>query len=514
MSVKNCEKLEKNQVALTVEVDAVAFDAAIEKAYRKVRHQINVPGFRKGKAPRKMIENLYGVEIFYDEAINIAMPDAYVAAVSEEKLELVGYPEVELLSVSKDGFSFKATVYVYPEVTLGQYKGLSAPKGEVKVTEEDIQERLNQLAERNTRMLGVDRPVENGDVANIDFEGFLDNKPFDGGKGENFDLEIGSGSFVPGFEEQLVGMAAGEEKDIDITFPEDYHADLAGKAVVFHVKVNAVKRKEVPALDDEFAKDVSEFDTLEELKKDIEAKIAADRQNAVDHAFEEALMEQVAEGIQCDVPQPMVDEQARRFVENLKMQIQQQGIPYEQYLKLAGLDDESVMAQAQTPALRQVRLDLALEALAKAEGVEVSDEEIEAEYERAAGQYGMKAEDLKKYIDQGTIKNQLVNTKAVKVVVDSAIATKFEEKAPEGEESAEGEEKPKKRTTKKGEESAEGEEKPKKRTTKKAAEPAEGEEKPKKRASKKAAEPTEGEEKPKKRTTKKAAPKDEEEPEE
>ncbi len=501
MSVKNCEKLEKNQVALTVEVDAAAFDAAIEKAYRKVRHQINVPGFRKGKAPRKMIENLYGVEIFYDEAINIAMPDAYVAAVSEEKLEPVGYPEVELLSVSKDGFSFKATVYVYPEVTLGQYKGLSAPKGEVKVTEEDIQERLNQLAERNTRMLGVDRPVENGDVANIDFEGFLDNKPFDGGKGENFDLEIGSGSFVPGFEEQMTGMAAGEEKDIDITFPEDYHAELAGKAVVFHVKVNAVKRKEVPELDDEFAKDVSEFDTLEELKKDIESKIAADRQSAVDHAFEEALMEQVAEGIQCDVPQPMVDEQARRFVENLKMQIQQQGIPYEQYLKLAGLDDESVMAQAQTPALRQVRLDLALEALAKAEGVEVSDEEIEAEYERAAGQYGMKAEDLKKYIDQGTIKNQLVNTKAVKVVVDSAIATKFEEKAPEGEESVEGEEKPKKRASKKAAESAE---------------PAEGEEKPKKRTSKKAAEsaePAEGEEKPKKRTSKKAAPKDEEKPE-
>jgi trigger factor len=501
MSVKNCEKLEKNQVALTVEVDAAAFDAAIEKAYRKVRHQINVPGFRKGKAPRKMIENLYGVEIFYDEAINIAMPDAYVAAVSEEKLEPVGYPEVELLSVSKDGFSFKATVYVYPEVTLGQYKGLSAPKGEVKVTEEDIQERLNQLAERNTRMLGVDRPVENGDVANIDFEGFLDNKPFDGGKGENFDLEIGSGSFVPGFEEQLTGMAAGEEKDIDITFPEDYHAELAGKAVVFHVKVNAVKRKEVPTLDDEFAKDVSEFDTLEELKKDIESKIAADRQSAVDHAFEEALMEQVAEGIQCDVPQPMVDEQARRFVENLKMQIQQQGIPYEQYLKLAGLDDESVMAQAQTPALRQVRLDLALEALAKAEGLEVSYEEIEAEYERAAGQYGMKAEDLKKYIDQGTIKNQLVNTKAVKVVVDSAIATKFEEKAPEGEEPVEGEEKPKKRTSKKAAESAE---------------PAEGEEKPKKRASKKAAEsaePAEGEEKPKKRASKKAAPKDEEKPE-
>lgn len=504
MSVKNCEKLEKNQVALTVEVDAAAFDAAIEKAYRKVRHQINVPGFRKGKAPRKMIESRYGVEIFYDEAINIAMPDAYVSAVGEEKLEPVGYPEVELLSVSKDGFSFKATVYVYPEVTLGQYKGLSAPKGEVKVTDEDIQERLNQLADRNTRMVGVDRAVESGDVANIDFEGFLEGKPFDGGKGDNFDLEIGSGSFVPGFEEQLIGMAAGEEKDIDITFPEDYHADLAGKAVVFHVKVNSVKLKEVPALDDEFAKDVSEFDTLEELKKDIEAKIAADRQSAVDHAFEEALMEQVAAGITCDVPQPMVDEQARRFVENLKMQIQQQGIPYDQYLKLTGLSDETVLEQAQAPALRQVRLDLALEALAKAEGVEVSDEEIESEYERAAGQYGMKAEDLKKYIDRETIRSQLMNTKAVKVVVDNAVATKFEEKAQEddasqGEETAEETEKPKKRTRKAGEkpaEAAEGEEKPKKRSTRKAAD--------------KPVEVAEGEEKPRKRSTKKAAPKDEE----
>ena len=454
MSVKNCEKLEKNQVALTVEVDAAAFDAAIEKAYRKVRHQINVPGFRKGKAPRKMIENLYGVEIFYDEAINIAMPDAYVAAVSEEKLEPVGYPEVELLSVSKDGFSFKATVYVYPEVTLGQYKGLSAPKGEVKVTEEDIQERLNQLAERNTRMLGVDRPVENGDVANIDFEGFLDNKPFDGGKGENFDLEIGSGSFVPGFEEQLAGMAAGEEKDIDITFPEDYHAELAGKAVVFHVKVNAVKRKEVPTLDDEFAKDVSEFDTLEELKKDIESKIAADRQSAVDHAFEEALMEQVAEGIQCDVPQPMVDEQARRFVENLKMQIQQQGIPYEQYLKLAGLDDESVMAQAQTPALRQVRLDLALEALAKAEGLEVSDEEYEAEITKLSEQYNMPVEQVKAVVAQEALKQDMLLRKASRVVLDSAKAGKAKKTAAKktAKKAEEGEAKPKRTRAKKTEE--------------------------------------------------------------
>ena len=490
MSVKNCEKLEKNQVALTVEVDAAAFDAAIEKAYRKMRNQITVPGFRKGKAPRKMVEKLYGVEVFYDEAINIAMPDAYMDAVTSEKLEPVGYPEVELLDVSKDGFSFKATVYVYPEVTLGQYKGLSAPRDEVKVTAADVNARLSEMADRNTRMVGVDRPVEKGDVANSDFEGFDNGKPFDGGKGENFDLEIGSGTFVPGFEDQVIGMSAGEEKDIDITFPEDYHAELAGKSVVFHVKVNSVKVKEVPAIDDEFAKDVSEFDTLADLKKDIKAKLTEDRQAAADRAFEDILMQQVADGITCDVPQPMVDEQAKRFVDNLKMQLQSQGIPYEQYLKLTNSTEEDMLGQAQEPALRQVKLDLALEAIAKAENVEVTDEEIEAEYERSAEQYGMKAEDLKKYISSDNIKSQLVNTKVVKIVVDSAVATKPVEKT---EEKAEGEEKPKAKKSAKKAETAEGEEKPKaKRTAKKAEEKAEGEEKPKaKRTAKKAEEKTE-----------------------
>ena len=467
MSVKNCEKLEKNQVALTVEVDAATFDAAIEKAYRKVRNQVNIPGFRKGKAPRKMIENMYGVEVFYDEAINIAMPDAYMAAVESEKLEPVGYPEVELLDVNKDGFSFKATVYVYPEVTLGQYKGLSAPRAEVKVTAADVNNRLSEMAERNTRMTGVDRAVEKGDVANIDFEGFDNGVAFDGGKGENFDLEIGSGSFVPGFEDQLIGMSAGEEKDIDITFPEDYHKDLAGKAVVFHVKVNAVKVKEVPAIDDEFAKDVSEFDTLADLKKDVKAKLTADREEAANRAFEDILMQQVADGITCDVPQPMVDEQAKKFVDNLKMQIQQQGIPYEQYLKLTNSTEEDLVNQAQEPALRQVKLDLALEAIAKAENVEVSDEEVEAEYAKSAEQYGMKAEDLKKYIPADSIKAQLTNQKVVKIVVDSAIATKPEEKAEEGEE------KPKKKTAKKKAEDEEGEEKPKARKPAKKAEKAE-----------------------------------------
>ena len=463
MSVKNCEKVETNKVALTVEVDAAAFEAAVEKAYRKVRGQISIPGFRKGKAPRKIIENMYGPEVFYDEAINIAMPEAYMAAVESEKLEVVGYPEVELQDVGKDGFSFKASVYVYPEVKLGQYKGLEAPKAEVKVSAAEVNKRLEEMAQRNSRMVSVDRAVEKGDVANIDYEGFDNGVPFDGGKGEGFDLEIGSGSFVPGFEDQLIGMSAGEEKDIDITFPENYHADLAGKAVVFHVKVNSVQMKEVPAVDDEFAKDVSEFETLAELKKDIKAKMTAEREEAANRAFEDLLMQKVADNLECDVPKPMVDDQAQRFVENLKMQIQQQGIPYDQYLKLTNMTEADLLGQAQEPALRQVKLGLAMEAIAKEEKIEISEEEIEAEYSASAEKYGMKAEDLKKYIDAESIRSQLTNTKVVKVVVDSAVATKPEEKA-------EGEEKPKKKTAKKkAEDAAEGEEKPKK-----AAKKAEG----------------------------------------
>ena len=286
MSVKSCEKLEKSMVALTVEVSAGEFEAAVEKAYRKQRGSIRVPGFRPGKAPRKMIENMYGAGVFYEEAVNEALPDAYTAAVKEQELEVVGYPEVELLSVGKEGFSFKATVAVYPEVTLGQYKGVEAPKAEVSVTDEDVEGRIKEMADRNSRMVSVeDRAVAKGDIANIDFEGFLDGVPFDGGKSDSFDLEIGSGQFVPGFEDQVAGMSISEEKDINITFPEDYHADLAGKAVVFHVKVNAIKVKEIPALDDEFAKDVSEFDTLEELKKDVREKMLAEREEGAKRSF-------------------------------------------------------------------------------------------------------------------------------------------------------------------------------------------------------------------------------------
>lgn len=453
MSVKNCEKLEKSMVALTVEVGAADFEAAVEKAYKKQRGQIRVPGFRPGKAPRKMIEAMFGAQVFYEEAVNIALPDAYEEAVKEQELQVVGYPQVELLDVSKEGFSFKATVAVFPEMTLGQYKGLEAPKAEAKVTDEDVDARLKEMAERNSRMVSVDRAVEKGDIANINFEGFLDGEPFDGGKGEDHDLEIGSGSFVPGFEDQLIGMKAEEERDINITFPEDYHADLAGKAVVFHVKVNAVKVKEVPAIDDEFAKDVSEFDTLDELKADVRGKITAEREEAVGRAFEDILMGKVADGLTGEIPDAMVEAQAQRFVDNFRMQIQSQGLPFDKYLEMTNMDVDSLLEQAKEPAARQVKMDLAVGAIIKAEGLEATDEDVDAEYEKMAKQYGMEAEEIKKYMDAEVIREQVLREKAIRVVVDSAVAVEpviqAEEPAQAPAEEAPAEEKPKAKRTRK-----------------------------------------------------------------
>ena len=446
MSVKSCEKLEKSMVALTVEVSAADFEAAVDKAYKKQRGSIRVPGFRPGKAPRKMIESMYGAGVFYEEAVNIALPDAYGAAVKEQELKVVGYPEVELLSVGKEGFSFKASVAVYPEVKLGQYKGLEAPKAEVKVTAADVNARLKEMAERNSRIVSVeDRAVKKGDIANIDFEGFLDGVPFDGGKSDSHDLEIGSGSFVPGFEDQVIGMEIGQEKDIDITFPEDYHADLAGKSVVFHVKLNAVKIKDVPALDDEFAKDVSEFDTLAELKKDVKAKLTQEREEAGKRAFEEIVMGKAAELMEADIPDAMVEEQARRYMENLRRQVQAQGIPFDQYMKMTNMDEEKLLEEARTPALGQVRMDLTIAAIVEAENLEATDEEVEAELAKMAGQYGMDVENMKKYMDAEVIREQVLRGKAVAVVADSAVAVKPAE-----------EEKPKKKP-KKDEEAPAGE---------------------------------------------------------
>lgn len=448
MSVKSCEKIEKSQVVLTIEVGAPEFEAAIEKAYQKMRKKINVPGFRPGKAPRKIIEGMYGAEVFFEEAINIAFPEAYEAAAEQEKLQIVGYPTVEMVGeVTKDGFTFKATTPVYPEVTLGEYKGLKAEKPEVKVLAADVDERLKALADRNTRLVSVDRAAKSGDTAVIDFEGFLDGKPFDGGKGENHNLELGSGSFVPGFEDQVIGMKAGEEKDLDITFPEDYHKDLAGKKVVFHVKAKEIKCKELPKLDDDFAKDVSEYDTLKELKDSIKREITEQREQSAKYAVENELMEKVAANIECDIPDALIDEQCARFLEEFKQRLQSQGIPYDQYCKMTNMDEAKFLEEGKEPATRQVRMDLAVNAIIKEEKLEATDEEVEKQYNDLAEKYSMDVNELKKYLDAMSVRTQIIRDKAISVVVDSAKIEK--KKAPKKEaegEAAEGEEKPAKKT--------------------------------------------------------------------
>ena len=470
MTVKNVEKLEKSRVAVTVEVGAEEFEAAVAKAYAKARNKLSIPGFRPGKAPRKMIEKLYGAGVFYSDAVDIALPEAYTQAIGQSGLDVVGYPEIEIVDdkIDENGFTFKATVAVYPEVKLGEYKGLTAEKEEIKVSADDVKERLNEMAERNARLVSVDRKAKKGDIAVIDFEGFDNGEAFEGGKGENYELELGSGSFVPGFEDQVIGMKAGEEKDLDITFPENYHEDLAGKAVVFKVKVHEVKEKEVPAMDDEFAKDVSEFDTLKDLKADLKKKITEERQKDADRVFEENLMNQVAENITADIPDVMVENQAHQYLDNFKAQISRQ-FPYEEYKKMTGMDDAKLLEEAKEPALRQVKMDLATAAIIKAENIEASDEDVEAEFAKMAEQFGMDVEMVKKYLSKEQVHDQILTQKAVAVVVDSATAEKPAKKTAKKAETAEGEEKkPAKKTTKKAE-TAEGEEKPKKAPAKKAA---------------------------------------------
>lgn len=423
MNLKNVEKHEKNMVTITVEVGKDEFEPAIEKAYRKQVKQLKVPGFRPGHAPRKVIEGMYGIGVFFDEAMNIAFPAAYQAALAEAKLEPVDHPSVEVTDVDAEGFTFKATFANYPEVKLGEYKGLSAVKPSAAVSDENVDKRLEQMRERNARLVSVEREAQNGDTAVIDFEGKKDGVPFDGGKGENYPLELGSGSFIPGFEEQVVGMKVDEEKDINVTFPEDYQAeDLAGQEVVFTVKLHEVKEKEMPALDDEFAKDVSEFDTLEELKADLRKKEEESREASAQKTFESNLMEQVAANMECDIPEAMVENQARRVVDDYKMQVQSQGMSFADYLRMTGVKEADLIESAKEPALRQIRNSLALEAIIKEEAIEISQEEIDAEYQKMADEYSIDLEEIKKYLRIPDLEDQLKREKALKVVVDSAVA--------------------------------------------------------------------------------------------
>lgn len=420
MKVTSVEKKEKSTVELTIQVDAETFEAAVQKAYMKNRASINVPGFRKGKAPRKIIEGMYGSGVFYEEAINDVYPGAYDEAVKEQGLDDVGYPKMEIVEVGKEGLTFKALVSVRPEVKLGQYKGLTAPKTEVEITDADIDEEMKSYIERASRVVSVERAAQDGDNVIIDFEGFDNGVAFEGGKGENYELKLGSGSFVPGFEEQVVGMNIGEEKDIDITFPEDYVADLAGKAVVFHVKLNEVKETQAPEVDDEFAKDVSEFETLEAFRKDLGEKLAERRAKQYQSEYENAVMEQLVKNMECDVPDGMVEVQIDKLMDDYAMRMQSQGLNMDDYMKIMGMTPDMMRASAKPSALRQVQLDLALTAVADAEEMTVSEEEVEAEINHLAEYYGVPAEQVKAAVPAADLERDLRLRKASDLVLAEA----------------------------------------------------------------------------------------------
>lgn len=446
MNIKSNEKKENSTFELVIEVGAAEFQAAIDKVYNRQKNRINVPGFRKGKAPRKMVEKMYGAEIFFDDAISLAYPDAYEAALKETDIKPVAYPQLEVLEATADGFTFKATVTVKPEASIHDYKGLPVAKPEVKVSAADIKGELKPYIDRASRLVSVERKAKNGDTAVIDFEGFKDGEPFQGGKGENYSLELGSGSFVPGFEDQVIGMKAGDEKDLDITFPENYTPELAGAQVVFKVKVHEVKEKQEPEVDDEFAKDVSEFDTLDEFKKELGEKLKARRQEQADREFEEAVITALLEKLECEVPQAMVDYRGDKMLEDYANRIQSQGIGFEDYLRMMGMTLDDMRTQSKTAAERAVRSDLALEAVAAAEGFEIPDTEVDEEISKLAEQYSMEVDKVRSIVNVDDVRHDLLVRKALELVKSSVKkparraakkAEKAEEKVDETEKTEE-----------------------------------------------------------------------------
>lgn len=434
MQVKNVEK-KGNQATIVVEIDKELMETGINKAYTKARKSIMIPGFRKGKAPRKMIEAMYGTHVFYEDGLEEIFPEVYDFAVAkQEGFKAIGRPSLTDMQISDDNIvTLTITTDVYPEVTLGQYKGLEVEKTEPTVTDEQIQAELDNMAKNVASTENVDRPAEMGDTANIDFEGFDNGVPFDGGKGENFDLKLGSGSFVPGFEEQIVGMSAGEEKDINITFPQDYHKELAGKAVVFHVKVNKITVTIVPAQDDEFAKDVSEFDTLEALKADIRAKALEKAQKQADSAFENAAVEKAAENTTVDMPNALVEKELDIQMERFGYQLQMSGYSMEQYAKMMGGDVNTMRNAFRPTAEKQAKISVTLEKIAEVENLTVTAEDIEEEFQPMAKQYEMEEDKIKEMVPMDELTESLKTRKAVKLIVDSAVAVapKTEEKTEE-----------------------------------------------------------------------------------
>lgn len=426
MSVQ-VENLEKNMAKLTIEVSAEEFEQAVQKAYVKQRNKINLPGFRKGKAPRKMIEKMYGAGIFYEDAANSIIPTAYEDAAKESGLEIVSQPEISVTQIEEGkSFVFTAEVAVKPEVTLGEYKGIEVGKVITEVTDEDMQAELDKVREQQSRVVSVeDKAAENGDIVVIDFEGFQDGEAFEGGKGEDYPLTLGSHSFIDTFEDQLIGKKAGEETEVNVTFPEDYQeASLAGKPAMFKVKVKEVKVKELPELDDDFAQDISEFETLEEYKEDLKKQLLEKREKAAKDAKEDAVIEKIVENAQMEIPEAMVKTQMNQMANDFAQRIQSQGISMAQYYQFTGLDNEKFSEQIRPQALKRIQTRLVLEAIAKAENIEVTEDELNKEIENMAAAYQMEVDKVKGMLNdeyKESMKLDIAVQKAVDLVVEASV---------------------------------------------------------------------------------------------
>lgn len=436
MSVQ-VENLEKNMAKLTVEVSPEDFEKAVQAAYMKNKNRITIPGFRKGKAPRIMIEKMYGAGIFYEDAANALIQEEYPKAAEESKLDIVSQPEIDIVQIEKGkSFIFTAEVAVKPEVTLGEYKGVEVEVSPVEVTEEEVAGELRKEQENNSRTIDVDdRAVEQGDMITLDFEGFVDGEAFEGGKGTDYPLTIGSNSFIPGFEDQLVGAQIGEEKEVNVTFPENYHAnDLAGKPAVFKCTVKSIKVKELPELDDEFAKDVSEFDTLEEYKADIEKNLKERKEEVAKREREDKAVDAVIANAQMDIPEPMIQNQINQLMQDFIRRMQAQGLSIDQYYQFTGLDNAKVQEQMRPQALKRIQSRLVLEKIAEVENIQISDEKFDEEVKRMADMYKMEADKLKEMMgdyEKEQIKMDMAVQEAVTLVADAAktVKKKEEEKA-------------------------------------------------------------------------------------
>jgi len=420
------EKLEKNMAKLTIEVPAAELDKAIKTVYNKQKGHFNIPGFRKGKVPYHMVEKMYGAAIFYEEAANELIPAAYAKAYEECGLDIVSQPEIDVVQIEKGkDFIFTAEVAVKPEVTLGEYKGLEVDKTSTRVTQKEIDARVQEEAEKNARTVAVERPVQDGDEVVLDFEGFVDGEAFEGGKGENYPLTIGSGSFIPGFEEQLIGAEAEKEVEVNVTFPEEYHAEnLAGKAAVFKCTVHEIKVKEIPEIDDEFAAEVSEFDTLEEYKADIKAKIKEEKAAEAKSKKEDQAVEKAIENATMEIPEAMINTQAQQIIDDFARRMQSQGLTMEQYLQFTGMTVEKLMEDAKPQAKKRIETRLVLEAIAKAENIEISDEKVEEEIAKMAASYGMEVEKLKSFMtdaEVAQIKEDMAVQEAVTFLAENAV---------------------------------------------------------------------------------------------